>query len=238
MIKRILRRFYYLVLLFGFSLLFASLGTLLIMQFRVNRIELVGTKSLLGISSYNNAVLFLLNTNAIEKDLLRQNASINSVYIQKKYPKTLRIEVTKSPAVLLLRVGGGWYMLDVNSKILKKSRKKFNLSLPVLEYFTKYPYEMYKVGDSISSKEIQYGVFFAKATTTLGEKNITVAINHLFVIVLRNKHHEFWFTTKKSKENQVGDLVTIVRGLRIEGKKFKKVDVRFSKPVVELDIYN
>ena len=235
MLKRFFRRFSFMILIIILSVVFAVTGLFTISLFRINTIQLIGTKSLIGLSRYNKSLLFLVNNAEVEKSLRAQNASIDSLFVQKKYPRTLLITVIKSPSVALLTVGGGWYFLNKDGKIVKKTRSKPHTSLPNITYFTRYPYELYQVGEKVNAEEVQYGAYFAHLLTNLSEKKINVVINQLFVIVLKNKDHEYWFTTKKSKEEQSALMKKIVRGLRIEGKKYKRIDVRFSKPVVELD---
>ena len=180
----------------------------------------------------------MINIPKLETKLLQDNPHIGVITIEKNLPSTLKLTALPVHTTAQLKVADGWYVLSPTARILAKKRSKTK-NLAFISYFTKYPFETYKVGDYIDQDEIMYAVYFLDKLKSIKNTAINqVAIDHLFVIVCRGKGHELWFTTKKTKEQQIGELRTILRQFSVTGQKFKKIDLRFSKPLVTLSSNN
>lgn len=213
-----------------FSVIFTSL----IDYFRVTEIELNGVKSLNSIEIVNNDILFILDTNKLESELKEKNPSVETVSVQKIYPNRVVISAVLIKPSVQLRVSDGWYLLSPSAKIIAKSRKPYS-KVATISYFTKYPFEAYQVGDQIESSEIIYASYFINKLRTIKIRSYdSVAIDHLFVLLLKGGSQEIWLTTKKSKEQQFDVLRDILKQFVISGKKYKKIDLRFSKPIVTI----
>lgn len=202
--------------------------------FRITHIELQGIKSLNNLNLVNQRLIFFLNTEEFKRSLLLSNPKIESIFVEKKYPNKLLISAISVNPTSQLQVKDGWYLLSPAGRIIAKAREPFK-KIAQISYFTKYPFESYSVGDYISAKEIIYATYLIDRLKKIKLASFDrVAIDHLFVIVLKNKSQELWFTTKKSKEAQFDTLKTILRNFMVTGVKFRKIDLRFSKPLVTI----
>ncbi len=236
--KRIIRRIIPVVLFIVGTCALAFLCILILSQFRISTIKLSGVTSIKGVELLSRSYLFSLNASKVEKHLMRVNPSIKSMYISKEYPNTLYISAVAAKPAAQLAVSEGWYTLSPTARIIAKKRD-LQKNMPVIEYFTKYPFETYTVGDVLESREIGHAVYLLDRVKTIKDFKVDqVAITHLFVIVFKSGRQEVWFTTKKSKEGQFDTLKIITRQLRAQGRKFERIDLRFSKPLVTLQTNN
>jgi len=62
--------------------------------------------------------------------------------------------------------------------------------------------------------------------------DVKVASDSSYIITLKDGS-EVDFSSKKSTSSQISSLQLILSRLTIEGKKFKKLDLRFDKPIIE-----
>ncbi|OGK16997.1 hypothetical protein A2690_02390 [Candidatus Roizmanbacteria bacterium RIFCSPHIGHO2_01_FULL_39_12b] len=235
MIKKILLR----IAKFG-SIIFLSvvlsIGVLLAFDyFRIKTVSLNGATSLNNLSSVYRQVIFLVNSDKLQEKLLQKNPSFMSIHIEKKLPHTIIITAIKTKPIAQLQVYDGWYLLSPTAVVITKKRSKTSV-LATMSYFTKYPFEAYNVGEKLDAKEIQYATYFLDRIGTIKNLKVdTIAINYLFMIVFKSEDREIWLTTKKNKEEQFGTLKTILRYFNKTGAKFKKIDLRFTKPLVTLE---
>lgn len=73
-------------------------------------------------------------------------------------------------------------------------------------------------------------------TNILTERNISVEfpliLTESAILAKTADGEEFWFSVNKEFTPQVDSLQIILARLKIEGKKIKKVDLRYERPVV------
>ncbi len=62
----------------------------------------------------------------------------------------------------------------------------------------------------------------------------TTALNDSSFLVVLTDKEEVIFSSKKDLQSQIASLQLITKRLTIEGKRFKRLDFRYDKPVIEL----
>ncbi len=192
------------------------------------------TTNLTGLTSLYNSNLILLSSNGVKENILNNNPQVQSVHIEKKYPDTLNISVGFYNPAAYIQVNGGYFLLSQSGKILEKNKTIQNKNIPTIKYYQQLDYYGYQSGDVISFKDIAASLKLLVKSLDLGLIINNIDINGLNMIVLNSKDKRFIFTTEKEISEQEYQFAEIVRKLRIEGREFKSLDLRFNKPVISL----
>lgn len=203
------------------------------MRVKYIKIENSATDSRLeGLLGFNNRRIFLLTPNVIENKIRQDNPTIKKAIARIIYPDTLSIFVSYYEPLVVLKSDNGFYSLSEDGIILNKTRDKPNLDLPILEYYQAIQYSNTKVGDKINYKDI-----LMVLSVIVSSKNINFQIDSIDIrgenmIVCKVKDREIIFTTERDKDRQLYEYAAVVKQFKIQGKDFKSLDLRFSKPVV------
>ncbi len=86
----------------------------------------------------------------------------------------------------------------------------------------------------MSNVDIKLALFFIDKLTLLNSSPKTVDINGIDMILLKTNAYELIFSTEKDKNKQYEEVKIVLEQFKIERKTFKKLDVRFDKPIVTL----
>lgn len=229
--KRFLRNFvkillYLLIFSFILIAIFFSLHYL-----RVKKIEVVGDIALNGLQIAENKIIIFLDSSQVTEELLKLNPHVSQILIVKKYPDSLRILVTREPAIAVLPANEGFFLLNVEGKIVKKT-KEDNSNYPVISYFQNFNYTSYSVGDILDFEDILSALCFVANSALVGIDIDNVDIRGKDMIILNSKDSTFFTSTDKSCQTQLDNLSIIIKRYTIEGKKIKTLDLRYKKPVV------
>lgn len=203
--------------------------------FAVRKIEVmgIGDSSLIrGVSNYNSKNILLLNADEVQKHILSRNPHFNQVNVSKKYPGTLLIVVSFRTPYANFAVDKGFFILSDDGKIIKKSQSPVK-DLPIIKYYQKFNFSSWQSGDNIQYKDIATSIKFLKDALDLGLAIDTIDIKGTNMIALRVKEKSILFTTEKDEKIQGYQFKTIVKKLKIEGRDFTVLDVRFDKPVIQ-----
>jgi hypothetical protein len=223
---------------YGFIVLTATAiaGSVIALQqiFRIRNIEVSSLKpvQLIGLQSFRGDSLLFTSQTQIKGEVLSANAEVKDVLVTKKYPNTINIHVSLYEPLAYLQTNGGLVLLSDDGHILSKARVK-TLDLPVISYYQQLSYEMLQSGENIDFLDIIKGLHFLQKSLDLGFKITSIDINGYNMLGLYAGDKEILFTLEKDSDLQDYQLETITRQLKIQGKDFKKIDLRFDKPVVE-----
>lgn len=220
--------FLILVLFFFFALYFLN------EYFVVQEIKIKGISentSLNGIASYKNRNILFLSEKEIENRIISENSYVDKVYVNKELPKTLSVLVSIHKNIAQLKVSNGFFNLSEEGRIISKVRKSTE-NIPIINYYQLFNYHENQAGDFITYKDIKTALFILKKALNLGIKADSIDINGLSMIVLNFQERKVFFTTEKDKEVQIYELDQIIHSLKIKGQDFKKLDLRFKKPII------
>jgi len=208
------------------------------MMFRVKLIRVEGTLkdvTLFGLEDLKDKRIVFLSTKKTEEQIKQINPFLSSVVIKKRYPSTLDITIEQAAPYIYLKADPGLLVLNLDGRIMQKIKDiKGNPILPYLTYFQKFNYASYQPGDIIDLREIKMALIFVKKVTDAGLKVNTIDIDGVGVIGLHLKGKTILFSSEKDVESQVYQMEQIVHQFKIQGKDFKKLDLRFNRPVLEL----
>ncbi|MFA5769976.1 MAG: FtsQ-type POTRA domain-containing protein [Patescibacteria group bacterium] len=224
-----------------FSIFFLLLCSILfLIIFFVNRffliknIHLISDKKLSLVNKdklINKSSLFI-NQEQIAKIIIKENFLLKSATVEKVWPDTLKISVTFYEPCALLVVNNGFFNLSCDGRILQKV-KDVKSFLPIINYYQKLNKNSFQTGDWINYRDIKQTLFFVERLKQINLVALTIDIKGQDMLVFKlidNK--EIVFSSNKDEEVQDYQLELIVRQFKIEGKEFKKIDLRFEKPVI------
>ncbi len=203
--------------------------------FTIKRILIVGLdKNEESVDSeyFMNKNLLLIKQSEIRTLILQKNAIISDVQIQKKFPDTLILTVQSYTPVAILQADNGFFILGDRTNILKKVKKN-NTTLPLIRHYQVPQYSIYTPGDKIAYSDLGFSLHLIGALEDTGLHIDSIDINSLSVIVLQQGEKSILFSSDKNEDVQVYQLELILKQFKLEGKDFKKLDLRFDKPVVE-----
>lgn len=216
-----------------FPLLVFIAMTALFYAFRVQQVELHGTKHITGLSDVQHELIFLVNEEKITKKLLSQNPHLASILIEKKYPNTILLTAKESKIQASLVVDTGYYDLTKNARVIGKHHE-LKKGSTIIKTGQLYPYTAYQVGDTISSLPLSTSLYLLSRLYEIGLYIDTIEVKGFDVLVFTKGETQYLFLAGENPEEQYNKLFTVVRGLSLQGKKYKSIDVRFAKPVVKL----
>lgn len=201
--------------------------------FTIKEVVVDGFKDINGISLLKNKNSIFLNTKKYEDLLYQTNISIQSVSISKSYPSTININVEQAFPTAVLPVGNGYFILSEKGRILSKDRKNTS-QLPIIHYYQKLPFQGYESGDTVDNNDILFALQLFTRLSYLGIVSDSIDIKGLDMIVLKKGSIEYVFTTQKDIQEQYEDLKIIIEKFKIDGKQYKRIDLRFDKPIIKI----
>jgi len=223
------------ILLISFLLFFLILK--INNYFKIKEIIIISPKknaSIFGLDDLKKDNFFILKAkkNQIEDNLKLINSSIKTIKIEPIFPDKVKLIVDfYEPMAILIGSDINFY-LSRDSRILFKTKDIRERELTLINYYQKLPDFLYKTGDYISFSDIKMAVELIDFFDQIGfvVKKVDIKSEDMLIFNLRDR--EILLTDKKDKNGQKNQLKKIIRQFKIEGKEFKKIDLRFDKPVV------
>ena len=219
----------------AFFMLFAGAFFSINSFFSVREIRVTsngGRQDLKSVEVLKNKNLLLININDSQNILYSANPDIKTISIEKKYPSTLDISVVFDEPLAALVVSQGFFILSSEGRILYKVHDN-KTNLPKINYYQKLNYSQFSSGETIDYKDIKTALYFLRKTRDLGMQVNTIDIKGLDMIALNLDKKMILFTTEKDLNTQGYELEVVARQLKIQGKEFVALDLRFDKPVVK-----
>ena len=215
-------------------LLFFSILFFINQFFLIKKVELISDKKFLLANKDEliNKNLIFINQDKIAKKIILENSLLKTAVVDKVWPVTLKITVYFYDPMAALIVNQGFFNLSADGRILSKI-KDGQPSLPIINYYQKLNSNSFQTGDWIDYKDIQQTLFFIDKLGQINLMPLTIDIKGQDMLVFNlNDDKKIVFSNKKEKELQDYQLEFIIRQFKIEGKEFKKIDLRFDKPVI------
>ncbi len=200
---------------------------------KITVVDQVIKRQLIGLSKFQRQNLLLFRTADAEKTLLMNNAQLQTVIVQKKYPDQLVIYPNWSNSLVQLKVAAGFFLLDESSKINLK-KKAITHDLPVINYYQLLNYSSYQSGEIIDFSDIKTTLFLLNKLRSAGLFVNSVDINGADMIALDLGQKKLIFSSEKDVGLQWQQMWEIYKQFRISGKEFRRLDFRYDRPIIEL----
>ena len=185
-----------------------------------------------GLELYYHEFLPFVSGEEIQKTLVEMNPIIAKVQVNKIYPNKLVLNLQTVKPVVATKVAEEYVLLAVNGRILQNLIGK-PTGLPELFYYQQLFKEQIKIGELLGFKDMQIAIRFVDILGSLGYKVKRVDINSFYMIRLElEDSREILVTTEKDIQKQEYQIGTILRQFKVDGTNFKRIDVRYDKPVM------
>lgn len=215
-------------------LVFLFLGSILFLDnfLRVKVISIDGTTSnLYGTEELKKSNILFIQEIKVQKTLKDQNPFIDEITVKKQYPSLLLIIVKESKPFAYVKGNVKYLLISEDGRVLQKIIEKPNY-IPYIQYYQVINEDIFNTGDKIQFKDLNTTLFFIKSLQDFGLNIESVDIVGFDMVVCKVKDKEFIFSAEKEKEQQIYEAGEIIKKFRIEGREYKKIDVRFEKPIV------
>lgn len=180
-----------------------------------------------------NRSLLLVNEGQIAKEIIRENFLIKAAIVEKVWPNKLKITVVFYEPCASLLVNNGFFILSCDGRILQKTKDALQY-LPVINYYQKLNSRSFQTGSWVDYKDIKRALFFIVKLKEINLTPLTIDIRGQDMLVFKLiGSQQIIFSNSKDKNIQDYQLKLIVKQFKIEGREFKKVDLRFDKPIIE-----
>ena len=205
--------------------------------FNITKINIItrSKKNLIGVELLKNKNCLLITPDQIKKIILERNPQIEVINIEKELPNELTIYYELLQPFVEIKANNGYLVLSRKGKIIQKNKKESKEKLPKIQYYQQFDYLSFNIGDVIDTKDIQYSLSFASKIkdSELSFTSIDIASPNMIRLSLDDS--VVYLTTEKDINTQNNQLLKIIEQFKIEGKKFKILDLRFDKPVIKLN---
>ena len=189
-------------------------------------------ESVRGLESYYFEFLPFVSDEELQRNLVSANPIIAKVQVSKIYPNKLLLNIQTVKPVVATKVVDEYVLLSVNGRILQKVKVK-PAGLTELIYYQKLFEEQMKIGELLGFKDLQIAIRFVDILSSFGYKVKRVDINSFYMIRLElEDSKEILVTTEKDIQKQEYQIGTILRQFKVDGTSFKRIDVRYDKPVM------
>ena len=200
----------------------------------VKNIEVISDRKFLlaNQSSLINRSLIFVNREEISNKIIQENFLLKEALVEIVWPSTLKVTVSFYNPIASLIVNQGYFNLSSDGRILSKI-KNISPSLPTINYYQKLNNSSFQSGEWIEYKDIKQALFFIDKLKQLNLTPLTIDIKGQDMLLFKLADDRLIiFSNEKDKETQLYELELIIRQFKIEGKEFKKIDLRFNKPVI------
>ena len=204
-------------------------------SFLIKNIEIISKDKikLLGTEEYINKNLLLVSNESIILTFKQKNPFIKNLEVQKKLPNSLVLIPDLYTSIADIIVSNGYFRISDDGRILLKL-KNYDRSYPLITYYQKLNYYSYNTGDIISLNDIKTSLYFLKFLQNSSIIVDSVDIKDKDMLVFNSEDKKIILTNNKDINLQEYALDEILKSLRVSGKYFKVIDLRFDKPIVEL----
>lgn len=186
------------------------------------RLDKTAVEEALKNEAQGKNILFL-NTRLVEKNLKQKFLPLDSVKFKKDLPKRLEVEIKEREPLLRVMIGESTFLADKNGLLFAMSSLDEKIPLVVIE-------EKLNLGSYIDSKGV---VFILQVLTSINPESVQeVSFQEESVIKLRSYETDIYFTLEKEVAEQLMTLSVLEESYKIKGKRLKRIDLRFDRPVI------
>ncbi len=211
-------------------ILFIASFLFLISYTKIQKIIVIGNiNNIRGLNILDNQRLLFIKNEEITKQLTKINPAIKNIFIEKKYPDTLVLQVEERKAFVQAVSNG--YKIYYDKEGIPIEYTNVSFSLPLINA---------KMLNLRKDRKTDWRIMKAiKITEDFGKLNIniediTILDNESNFIVKLVQDGKVIIPYNDDPANIAASLQIIIHRFRIEGKFIEKVDFRFEKPIVSL----
>jgi DNA-directed RNA polymerase subunit H (RpoH/RPB5) len=165
--------------------------------------------------------------------VLHQIPGIKNIEVQVVLPGSLSIFVQKKSTIAAVSADKGYLLVAEDGEVLKKVDLTPS-SLPLITFFEPIHYLDYQRGQTVAFSAIQKSLYFISVVQTQGLHVESVAIDSVDVIACKTRTVEILFSQSRDRAAQTNEITQVLQRLRVGDLKVTHVDLRFNKPVLEL----
>jgi len=187
----------------------------------------------MGLYQYKNQNLLLSNLQQAADYIYRANPKLSQVKVSKSYPNTLIISVEWASGLAQIQVANGYFLLDEKARIIEKNKMP-RIDFPLIHYYQLLNYLNYDSGEQLDFQDLKDTLFLLVRMRSLNFNVLSVDINGTDMLAFNLKDKTVLFTTDKDLNVQWQQAADIYRQLKINGKDFHRLDLRYDQPVIGL----
>lgn len=177
--------------------------------------------------------LLLLNETDVALQVRSRFPALTVREITKNYPGSLTVVITSEKPFAFLVTDNGYLSISQKGTVLEKVRDK-KTPEPAIQFYQSIRHNEYQMGQVITYVQLQKALVFVRTLLDEGFKVETVAIDSVDMIACKTRGFTVAFSQKRDTELQKYELRQLVKQLKIGTLRVKRLDLRFDKPVVEL----
>jgi len=168
-----------------------------------------------------------------EKKIKDDYPYIKNILIEKKFPDKVVVKIDLYYPIAGIKTNDGFFILSSDGRILQKN-KKLDPSLPLINYYQLINSLIYKTGNSLDFNDLKISLKLLEELKKINIKINTIDIKNEDMILFNlDDKKEIVFTSRKEIEKQIFPILIILKQIKVEGKKYKRIDVRFDKPIIK-----
>jgi cell division septal protein FtsQ len=201
--------------------------------FRVKKIVIIGPKKNLNLKlqKLSEVPIFFINVKNEEKKLLNNNPYLKNIKIEKQLPSTLIIYPEYYQPEAQLKINQGYLLLSEDGRILEKTKVKYD-NLLTINFYQKLNSQEVNIGGFITFKELKLSLQLIPIFKRLNIKINSIDIFGLNMIVFNLDNNQVFFSGEKDSKKTEYELTSILKKIKLEHQNFKKLDLRFNKPII------
>lgn len=185
-----------------------------------------------GYELYYYSFLPFVDEIQLEKKLVSDNPTIAEVKVHKSYPNKLVLNIQAADPAVSIKVSDEYALLSSSGRVLQKVKTKPK-NLPEIIYYQELFVDQAKIGELLAFEDLLIAVRFIELLASFSYKVNKVDINSFYMIrLVLEDSREILVTADKDIQKQVYQISAILRQFKVDGTSFKRLDVRFDKPVM------
>jgi cell division septal protein FtsQ len=231
--KKLFRKFLSFILFFLLLSTFLITIKFLFELFLVKKIVIIAEKKNpnLRLQKLSETPIFFIDNKKVEKALIDLNPYLKSVKIEKKLPSTIILYPEFYQSKAQLEINQGYFILSHNGRILEKTKTKYD-DLLTINFYQKLTYQSNNVGEYITFNELIVALQLITDFENLNIKINSIDILGLNMIVFNLDKNIVIVNGEKDSKKTKYELLTVLRDLKFKKQEFKKLDLRFNKPII------
>lgn len=188
--------------------------------------------SIKGLNTVYNTNIIFLNEEKLLSKLFELNPLVKITEIKKEYPRKLTIWATAEKPLASLQAVSGYFLLTEDGRVVAKV-KTINNKLILVNYYRKIDFSLINTGQILPYSDLTTALGYLKRGLDLDLAINTLDIGGEDMIAFKLRDKEIVFSLKKDKEKQIFQLDAIIKKFRASGQNYKRIDLRFDKPVIQ-----
>jgi len=229
-------------IIWGVSLLFILTILLGVMVIRsgvllINRIEIVNSANASPsffsalelqktVETWSAQTLFTLSPSKEQAKLLTQFPALKELTILKKWPRQVQLQYEERVPFAVVNSNAGSFFIDSQGVVFSVSKEGYSLPL----FANELP--DLSLGFQLDSDTWGKTVSFVTELPQLGFTTSSFDYSQDRISVQTREEVELVFSPARDLDYQLSTLEVVWRDAELTGKKYKKIDLRFNRPVV------